>query len=200
MSSRRPQRRLFVEVVRPFPETEYPSVWVWADRVWDKLFADDMPRELGTFVEFFKKQGELAMQWAVYRDGEIGGIIEVSLLNFYPGVASAHCLFKRSFWGKATTIVALNQVFAEVFANGVHAFVFYPFSHNVGVRAMHKRIGAIDNGPIAMGITQNGIPVESSLYVLTFERWKEFNPEFVKKLVAQELSSHEEEAIFAATG
>jgi hypothetical protein len=85
-----------VEVRTPFPEYYYPLVWAWAKPVLRRVSQDGAPQLAEQFVEYLSASP--AVKFAVYRDGELGGLISAQLANAW--TAQLDVLFKPSFYGR----------------------------------------------------------------------------------------------------
>jgi hypothetical protein len=105
----------------------------------------------------------------VYRDGELGGLI--SFEAWSPVIGSIHCLFKRAFWGQATTDAALGLVYRQLFDSGVLNTVEIVFSDNHAIRALAKRMGAREAGFIRPFTVRDGKPVDGVILQLSKEEF-----------------------------
>jgi RimJ/RimL family protein N-acetyltransferase len=176
-----PQSRLRtlaeIELVTPFPESEIPAMWFWIQPFLNQVTADGGPTTLEEFVDRQRERADRVVSWGVYREGELGGYIE-----FEPGsptMGLGHGLFKKAFWGQKTTVPAINKAMMQVFASGVEFVMFTPFAHNAAIRALLRRIGAVENGILKARYTQNGLPIDAAVLGLVCDEWIAHNPEYV---------------------
>ena len=63
-----------------------------------------------------------------------------------PGLGTTHALFKRSFWGRATTRAALQEIYGGLVASGVRKIQTFPFKSNWAIIGLAKSLGARDEG------------------------------------------------------
>src|SRR4051812_28757179 len=96
-----------LSLVSPFPAYAWPSVWEWIRPFKERVSDDFGPQTLDDFVEFSVERARNAKTWAVFRDGEMGGLISIEHMT--PVVVSSHVVFKRSFWGEGTVSAAMRQ-------------------------------------------------------------------------------------------
>lgn len=109
--------------------------------------------------------------WAVYRDGELGGIVSFQALT--PWLGTAHCLFKKNLWGFETTIPALRTVAEEIFATGIWKLTVMPFRDNLQIKGVLKRLGAECEGTLREHTVREGKPVDVLLYGLTRRKFED---------------------------
>ena len=155
-----------IRITSPFPLSAVPRVWTWCQEFRARVADDFGPKTLAEFVT--KWENTPQRSWAIYRGDELGGM--VSFEQWTELVGTAHCTFKRSFWGWRTTLPALAQIAGEIFAGGIHKLVFMVYEDNHAIRSLLKQLGAVQEGLIheatkregkfvsivVMGLTQEG--------------------------------------------
>lgn len=144
-----------ITVETPFPEYAVPRVWTWMERFRSRVADDFAPKTLEEFVDDWERRG--SETWAVYRDGELGGLVTVEQVS--PVVASSHCLFKKEFWGAETTIPALQQVYGKVFERGITKISSAVFHDNDTIKSLAYKIGAKREGMLRNQTLRGGKPV-----------------------------------------
>ena len=143
-----------IRVSEPFPEHALPRVWVWANELRDRVADDFAPKDLDTFMElWFERMAAGARSWAVSKGNEIGGVIIVEPQT--PIVATTHCIFKRTFWGTATTLPALAHVYREVFEK-YHKILSFCFADNSQILGLARKLGAEKEGVLREQNLRNG--------------------------------------------
>lgn len=126
------------------------------------------PQTLEAWVEGCLQRRAAGIQtFGVVRGDLLGGMVEVQMWN--PIHASAHCLFKRDFWGSNTTIPALVDVASALFAVGVDRLTLQPFSDNLAMISLLKRLGAVEEGRMTKATRRLGAPVDLMVFALTKE-------------------------------
>lgn len=133
-----------IQVLSPFPPHSLPRVWGWIQSFRDRVMDDYSPRTLEQFVEKSLADAGALTTWAVYRDGELGGM--VSFQRWSDVLGTCHCLFKREMWGRKVTLPALEQILEQVFATGVSKIALCVFSDNQAIKALIKDLGGVTEG------------------------------------------------------
>jgi RimJ/RimL family protein N-acetyltransferase len=154
-----------VRIESPFPRSAWPRVWSWVADFRARVADDFAP---STLEEFVAAQMELAVRqktWAVYRDDELCGLVSFEPMNVVTGLS--HALFRRDFWGRDTTRIALRMVYAEIFANGVNKIVGTPFRDNHAMRSLAVSLGARNDGILREHTKRGGVFVDMVLLGLT---------------------------------
>jgi len=147
-----------IELVAPFPRSELLSVWEWGQAFRERMFDDASLPSLDAFIADWQAQESAGRNsWAVMRGGEIGGCFISTRLA--PATAELHLLFKKSFWGRATTLPALRVVCEALFATGVDKIESTAPADSRAVLALTKAVGATHR--LLPGQTsRNGRPVD----------------------------------------
>jgi RimJ/RimL family protein N-acetyltransferase len=129
-----------VTVRSPFPVSAWPRVWSWIEDFRARVCDDFAPKTLEAFVLGQIHPAPNVKSWAVYRGEELCGLV---LFTLGPNglTGETHALFRKDFWGKVTTQAALRQVYAEVFASGVHRIYGTPFRDNHAMIALARSVG-----------------------------------------------------------
>jgi RimJ/RimL family protein N-acetyltransferase len=143
-----------IEVISPFPQQSLPRVWQWIESFRNRVVDDYSPQTLDAFVrKSIEDQGTL-QTWAVYRDGELGGM--VSFEKWTEHLGTAHCLFKREMWGRKTTRPALEQILQQIFAGSTRKLCMNVFSDNQAIIALVKELGAVTEAHYSEHTKRNG--------------------------------------------
>lgn len=142
----------------PFPDHAWPRVWTWIQSFRARVCDDFAPKTLDEFVEQSIERAKRERTWGVYRDDELGGLITFHQINPVTGVS--HVLFKRSFWGEATTIPAITAVYRELFAAGVRKISSAVFADNHAILSLARKIGAREEGLLRQHTQRDGRMVD----------------------------------------
>jgi RimJ/RimL family protein N-acetyltransferase len=147
-----------IRVASPFPAYAIPRMWDWMKEfgVW-RVNDDFGPTDRESFIEHWLT-AEGVETWGVWRDEELGGIITVQQVNVH--LATAHMLFKKSFFGMTTTIPATREVFAQVFARGVGRIESYVFEDNAAMVGLAKKLGAEKEGRLRERTIRKGRKID----------------------------------------
>ena len=149
-------------IVTPFPEKRWPRVWVWVEEFRSRVMDDFAPQTLEEFVAQRMHCAPFEATYGVERGGELGGLIVVQAVN--PHLASAHCLFKKTFWGHETTLAAVQAVFLDWFTNtGVEKITSIAFADNHQILAMVRKLGGDKEGHLYKHTLRDGKPVDQML-------------------------------------
>jgi RimJ/RimL family protein N-acetyltransferase len=147
-----------IEVVSPFPEFAVPRVWDWIETFRQKVCDDYSPATREAFVgQTLAQLASGVRSWAIYRDGDLGGMVTYQAWN--PKVGTAHVVFKRSFWGRETTETALRAIAGEIFSSGAEKITAYFFEDNHALRGLLKRFGAKREGWFEAQTVRGGKPI-----------------------------------------
>jgi RimJ/RimL family protein N-acetyltransferase len=153
-----------IEVVSPFPLQSLPRVWRWIQSFRDRVSDDYSPQTLDAFVEKALADAGRLQTWAVYRDGELGGM--VSFERWTDVLGTCHCLFKREMWGRKTTLPALQQIAGEIFAGGTTKIAMCVFSDNRAIKALIKDLGGVTEGQYRKHTMRGGQLVDMTALAL----------------------------------
>jgi RimJ/RimL family protein N-acetyltransferase len=153
-----------IHVISPFPTHSLPRVWGWIETFRNRVVDDFSPQTLDAFVAKSMADAESMTTWAVYRDGELGGMI--SFQRWTPVLGTCHCLFKREMWGRKTTLPALQQIASEIFATGIAKICLCVFSDNKAIIALVKELGAVTEGHYRNHTLRNGQLVDMTAIAL----------------------------------
>ena len=129
-----------VDVVSPFPTQSLPRVWEWLSNIRSDDFA---PKNIQQFVDAMLDAIDHQMTWAIFGDGELGGMITFQKLTKWVG--TAHIMLKPEFQGQHVAPAALRTAFAEMFETGIGKLVFYPLGSDSGIngRSRGLAVGAV---------------------------------------------------------
>ncbi len=132
-------------------------MWAWGQAFRGRMFDDSSLPTFEAFAEDWREQERRGRRsWAVSRNGELGGCLISTRLS--PDKAELHLLFKKTFWGRATTRTALWMVCAQIFAAGVDTIESTVPADAGAVLALVKTIGA-RREHIGQS-SRNGMPVD----------------------------------------
>lgn len=162
-----------IEVVSPFPMQSLPRVWGWIQSFRNRVVDDFSPKTLDAFVEKSLADAAALTTWAVYRDGELGGM--VSFERWTPVLGTCHCLFKREMWGRKTTLPALRQIAGEIFGTGVSKISMCVFSDNKAIIALVKDLGAVTEGHYRKHTLRGGQLVDMTAIALFKDEFENAN-------------------------
>ncbi len=124
-------------VSSPFPPHAWPLVWQWIQGFRDRVADDFGPQTIDEFVAAMLARVVPEESFAVYRDGELGGLIWLQRLS--PVLAHSHMVFRRSFWGREITHTTVYQVFAQAFDAGIQKIESEAFQDNHAIRSLARR-------------------------------------------------------------
>jgi len=154
-----------IEVISPFPPQALPRVWRWMETFRDRVSDDFSPKTLEEFVEAMLTAWQNQKAWAVYGDGELGGLITFQRLS--PWLGTAHCVFKPDFQGKGIAPRACRIAIAEMFAEGVGKLAFYPLAGNLAIGSLLVALGAKREGCLREHTVCQGKPANINVYGLS---------------------------------
>lgn len=157
-----------VEIHSPFPTAEIPRIWGWIEPFRWRVSDDFSPKTLTEFITFYRAQAERAKTWAVYRDGELGGAITYEQVS--PIVGTAHCVFKKSFWGRKTTIPALQAAIGQMF-ECCTKLSLPVMDGNKAMLSLLRELGASKEGALEKHTLRDGKPVDLVLLALFKEKF-----------------------------
>ena len=161
-----------VAVSSPFPFEALPRIWHWIEGIRHKLADDFSPQTLGEFVSAMAAKWEQQKSWAVYADGELGGLITFEELS--PWLGTAHCIFKPEFQGKGLAVRACRIAVGEMFAcSSIGKLAFYPLAGNLAIGSLLINLGASREGRMIGHTLCKGKPADILVYGLSkgdFER------------------------------
>lgn len=159
-----------LDLVSPFPPQSLPRVWRWTEAFRGRVSDDFSPQTLAAFVDAMLRAFEGQKTWAVYADGELGGMITFERLS--PWVGTAHIVCKPDFQGKGIAPAALRIAFAEMFAEGVGKLIFYPLAGNLAVGSLLVHMGAKREGCLRGQTLCGGKPTAINVYGLFREEFE----------------------------
>jgi RimJ/RimL family protein N-acetyltransferase len=179
-----------VEVKSPFPFEALPRVWRWIEPFKEKVSDDFSPQNEEQFLSFMAGKWKVQKTWAVYGNGELGGLIQFERLT--PWLGTAHFLLKREFQGLSSrgerpvgkgtgiprqpgiAIQACRIAAADIFENeGVGKLTFNPFAHSLAIASILINLGAKREGTLTGHTLCGGKPTDMWVYGLTKEGFQE---------------------------
>lgn len=144
-----------IRVESPFPLAAVPRVWTWIQQFRSRVADDFAPDSMEAFVELWERKTAAGQRsWAVYRDGELGGLVTFEAWS--PVCGTTHAIFRKDFWGHATTVPALEAAYAEIFASGVERLLSFAFRDNSNLIHMAKVLGGVKEGTHPKMTKRNG--------------------------------------------
>jgi RimJ/RimL family protein N-acetyltransferase len=152
-----------VSLRSPFPPEDVPRIWEWIEPFRWRVSDDYSPKTLMEFVLHFQATAARSKTWGVYRDGELGGCITYDQVS--PIVGTAHVVFKKSFWGHATTFSALQLAMAECFES-CQKLSQPVVSGNKAMISLLKKLGASTEGTLVAHSRRDGKPIDIVLLAL----------------------------------
>lgn len=160
-----------IEIKRPFNGRDWFDVWHWIEAAdqWERLADDNVPRELRAFCQMQEELDSVGARtsWGVWRDDILGGIVSLEPDPLRPWIAHCHCLFRKEFWGRRTTIPALRAVAQEVFDAGIERIEMRVFADNRAIRALIPYIGGIEEGLMRAQARRHGQDVDMAIFGMT---------------------------------
>lgn len=168
-----PQVKPEVRVESPFPLPYYFDLYTWAEPVWNQIADDFTPTDREGFIEQQMAIGANAQTWGVWIGDEIGGYVSAVIDPRRDWIANCHCLFKKSFWGKDITEVALNQIARGLFSTGILKIEMWVFKRNSAVRGLIHRLGGREEGELTAQTMKDNTPASLVVYGLFEEDLKE---------------------------
>lgn len=157
-----------IEIVSPFPITELPRCWLWISSFKNQTMDDFSPQTPEDFVQgMIQKMNSGMLTFGIEKDGELGGIVIFEPANSVNGFA--HVTFKKSFFGRKTTLPALIRVANKIFELGFKKISMLVFKSNSSVISLIKDLGAKREGLLKSHTLQNGELVDCLLFRLTKE-------------------------------
>jgi RimJ/RimL family protein N-acetyltransferase len=131
----------------------------------EKVSDDFSPQNQADFMRAMAHKWDSIRTWAVYGDGELGGLITFEKLT--PWVGTAHFLLKHEFHRKGIAVKAARQAAAEIFEReDVGKLVFYPLAGNLAIGSLLCNIGARREGTLAGHTLCGGKPTAMWVYGL----------------------------------
>jgi len=160
-----------IRVESPFPEYAVPRIWIWTEQFRRRVADDFGPKTLDEFVADWQASRDRGRRtWAVYRDGELGGLVTFD--PWSPMVGTTHCLFARRFWGHETTLPALRAAYQQIFdVTGVQKLLSFAFADNRQLGVIAHRLGARTEGVLRQQTMRGGKPVDMVLFGLLREEF-----------------------------
>jgi RimJ/RimL family protein N-acetyltransferase len=164
-----------IEAITPFPIDRLDSLWEWICAARKQVADDFGPQTWDEFVDSELERVTVAASgnvatFAIYRNGELGGYVRAERTG--PITCDAHCIFARDFYGYQTTIPALNKVAGQLFEAGIQRITLSTLAHNTPVRALLKRLGAVEEGRLREATLQDGQPVDVLIFGLLRHEWE----------------------------
>ena len=162
-----------IEVKRPFPKDEWFSVWNWIEQadMWAALADDNVPRDIDGFCALQEAMEGVRQCWGVWRDGILGGVVSMEPDPLRPWIAHCHCLFRKEFWGRKTTIPALRLVAEEIFSAGIERIEMRVFESNRAIRALIPLLGGREEGTLRHQTQSAGKPIDMVVFGLSADEF-----------------------------
>jgi RimJ/RimL family protein N-acetyltransferase len=152
-----------VEIRSPFPLEDAIRIWTWLQPFAGRVTDDFSPKTLPEFLTHFRSMSKRAKTWGVYREGELGGFISFEKVS--PVVGTAHCTFRKNFWGTATTVPAIQLAVAEMFEH-CEKLSLPVMADNLAIISLLKKLGAVKEGILRAQTRRDGKPVDMTMMAL----------------------------------
>lgn len=160
-----------IEVASPFPFESLPRVWRWIEQFRGKVSDDFSPQDEDGFILFMLTTWKHHKSWAVYGEGELGGLITFERLS--PWLGTAHLILKPQFHGRGIAVQACRMAVTEMFAEGIGKLGFYPLAGNLAIGSLLVNIGARREGKLEAHTLCEGKPTDVWVYGLLKENFEE---------------------------
>ncbi len=160
-----------IRVESPFPFAALPRVWRWIESFHAKVADDFAPKTLSDFVRHMGAKWGQQKTWAIYGDGELGGLITFERLN--PWLGTAHMLLKPELQGRGLAVRALRVAFGEMFQQGIGKLVFFVLAGNLAVGSLVINVGAKREGTLEGHTLSDGRPRDVWVYGLSKAAFEE---------------------------
>jgi RimJ/RimL family protein N-acetyltransferase len=173
-----------IRVESPFPSFAIPRVWNWTQEFRDRIADAFAPKTLEAFVALWESMDRAGRKrWAVYRDGELCGVITAQRLS--PIVSDAHCVFAKRAWGVETTLASLRIVFAELFSDGTTTKISSMlFADNRSIIGLIRKLGGAVEGRLVNQTMRGGklvdmvvIGIQKEAFMKSIEGVEQQNPD-----------------------
>ncbi|MBZ5578259.1 MAG: GNAT family N-acetyltransferase [Acidobacteriia bacterium] len=160
-----------IEITSPFPFEALPRIWRWIEPFRHKVLDDFGPQDLGQFVEWMAMKWDQQMTWAVYGDGELGGLLTFERLS--PWLGTAHAIFKPDFQGKGITLSAVRETGLAIFDKmpELGKVEFYVPEGNLAMGSLLVNLGAKREAKLAAHTLCGGKPVDLWIYGIRKEEF-----------------------------
>jgi hypothetical protein len=132
----------------------------------DRVCDDFSPASCGEFV---KQMLDTEHTTAIYRDGEVGGLVWLPRIS--PIVAFSHVIFSRPLWGREKTLTATRSIYAAAFETGVEKICSSAFADNHQVHTFAKALGYVAEGHRRKQTRRRGVLVDMIDYGLLKEEF-----------------------------
>ncbi len=166
-----------IEVTSPFPFEALPRTWKWIEGFRQKISDDFAPQDLREFIEWMSLKWDRQKTWAVYGDGELGGLIVFERIN--PWLGTASIVLKPDFQGRrmvdrrGMSVKACRIAFAEMFQEpGLGKIDFFLLDGNRAIGSLLITLGAKREGTLESHTLRNGKPTDLWVYGLTKEHFE----------------------------
>jgi RimJ/RimL family protein N-acetyltransferase len=154
-------------------------VWAWIEEFRDRIADDFAPQTLDEFVDQWVAENGSRKTWGVWRADDLGGLVIWQPDPRIPGIGTTHAVFKKTFWGRATTRPALAEIYTELFGSGVRKIQALPFRSNNAIIALAKSGGARTEGILERHTMRRGKLVDVVILALfkeDFQRCLSLHP------------------------
>lgn len=149
-----------IELIEPFPESDYPLLWGWLNEIRENNFDDSGIKFFSDFAEDMKRRyaaGYRAIE--VVHSGKPIGVIGYEQISIDVGMFRGIC-FTQFFHGTGIPLTAVSQFIEAVFdGNTKEIHVQYPQS-NGRVRNFLQKLGFLELLHVSpSNNTRNGQPI-----------------------------------------
>jgi RimJ/RimL family protein N-acetyltransferase len=160
-----------IDVRSPFPFEALPRIWRWIEPFRAQLSNDSSPKTLDEFLAFKAPNWKKRRTWAIYGDGELGGLIEFEKLDSWLG--TAHFLLKPEFHRQGLSIKAARIAAADIFEHeGIGKLTFQILAGNLAIGSLLCNLGARREGTLEGHTLRGGKPTDLWVYGLSKETFQ----------------------------
>lgn len=146
--------------LQPWQDSDWSAVWRWCQRFWWQIADDFTPRDEAGFVAM--QIARQAVNLGVWRDGQLGGLLTWERLN--PIVCQAHCVFSREFWGRETTLPAIEAGLTTLWMSGYTKMIAPVYRSNRRMQVLLEQLNARCEAVLINHTRQQGKPTTVLLY------------------------------------
>lgn len=147
-------------------------MWRWIGEFKHRMADDSFPETLDAFIDrwdSFEKAGRKS--WGIRKAGEFGGVAVSNVTGMV--TRDIHCIFRKDFWGRETTLPALTLIFEEMFSGGTEKLSTMAFADNNSMAWLMRAMGATKEGLLKNQTRRGGKLVDMVMLGLEKERFYE---------------------------
>ena len=180
-----------IRVESPFPFEALPRVYRWYQTFREKIADDFAPKTLDEFIQSQLMKWDQQQSWAIYGDGELGGLITFERIN--PWLGTATILLKPDFHGRGIAVKAATVAIGEMFQQpGIGKVDFFLLAGNKAIGSLLITIGAKREGTLESHTLREGKPADLWVYGLTKQHFEDTQNGILRGLLR---SNHTDEHV-----